>query len=353
MRSTFASISNVEAPGSSGLTGNSEGYSASSETNVEVGRQLLHKSLRSIVMSRTAFTLFHGFNPASYPADPTAVPAQNKEGPGTPPYHCWIGDVFCTCPSTSGSPSGEKNNPPIPNFTVVPEGKEYDGLLLKSFKYENETNITKEIVKLLQYQLQRLITFAEASVVHESEKKQKWARLDVALGKKDGDLLGAFVEVSLTPKGTPPSEINQKLDQLFWKKINQAVNYLALLSKKQVERKDQDRKTYRLKVDEGKTFLLCAIVMTRDREKGRIAMFACEPKKDKKDNKWRMALLWRKGAGGKEISKAFGYFVAAIKYMADKGFKFDVDHEAWEYMGPNCSKVTVRCAPLRLCPSLL
>lgn len=105
--------------------------------------------------------------------------------------------------------------------------------------------------------------------------------------------------------------------------------------------KDQDGEEYRLQVDKNKTLLLCVIVMTRDRSKGRIAMFACEPKKD---GEWRMALLWRKEAAKKKISEAFGYFVAAIKYMADNEFNLNVEDEEWEYMGPNCSKVTVTCA---------
>lgn len=328
--------SKLEAPGSTSMAGNSEAYSVPSETNVAVGRQLLNKSLRSIVMSRTAFTLFHGFNPA-----------QDKDGPSTPPYSCWIRDVVCTCPSTSGSASGGKNNAPIPNFTVVPDDEEYDKLLLQSFSFTNETNITRDMVRRLrtvcdeQHGQKKLITFAEANVVIMPEKKKKCPRLDVAFGSKDGGSLDAFVEVGLTPKDTLQVEIDRKIDQLFWKKINQAVNYLALLSTKGVAGKDQDGEEYSLQVDKNKTLLLCVIVMTRDRSKGRIAMFACEPKKDEE---WRMALLWRKEAAKEEISQAFGYFVAAIKYMADNEFNLDVEEEEWEYMGPNCSKVTVTCA---------
>ena len=184
--------SKLEAPGFSSLAGNSEAYSVPSETNVTVGRQLLNKSLRSIVMSRTAFTLFHGFNPAPNSAGPTAVPAQDKDGPSNPPYSCWIRDVACTCPSTSGSEGGEKNNAPVPNFTVVPDDEEYDKLLLQSFRFTNETNITGDMARRLrtvcdeEHQQKKLITFAEASVVNVPEKKKKWPRLDVAWGSKDG-----------------------------------------------------------------------------------------------------------------------------------------------------------------------
>lgn len=316
-----------EAPTSSGQASNTSGYSVPSESDVATGRHLLNKWLRSIVMSRTAFLLFHGFNPTTTRSSTRSISTSNVNGS-------------------------------MPDFTVVTTKDEDHGqLLLNSFKkFTNETNITREMGRLLHEIYNKkgpnrnskmLTAFVEASV-KISPLTKKCPRLDVTWGEKVGGSLCGFVEVGLTPAGTPASAVAEKVDQLFWKKVDQAIRYLNLVTKMKVEGKDPDGGQCSLCVDinGNKTLLICVIAMARDRRFGRIAIFACEPKAGGAGG-WRMALMWRKEAEAAVISKAFGYYIAAMKYMADNEFNLDVEMEEWAYMGPNCSKVTVQgCAPL-------
>eukprot|EP00978_Attheya_sp_CCMP212_P014023 scaffold35520_cov30-Attheya_sp.AAC.1 len=315
LSSSSSSRDSSRALTSSDQARNSAGYSDPSESDVATGRQLLNESLRSIVMSRTAFSLFHGFNPTSKSV-------------------YWIHDVGCSTAVTSGSSSGNDAYAPIPNFTKFTVDEDYSGLLLQSFKKAtNEVGIKKEMASLLHDVLdkrypQKITTFVEAEAPISSNKK-KAPRLDVTLGAKEGGTLNGFVEVGLTPVDTPDDYLSETVDQLFWKKVDLAINYLRLVSTEGVEGKDADGEEFKLHVYPQKTLLLCVIVMTRKKCLGRIAIFACEPKKK---GEWRMALMWRKEGKKQEISQAFGYYVAAIKYMMDHQFNLDVEQETWNYM---------------------
>ena len=58
-----------------------------------------------------------------------------------------------------------------------------------------------------------------------------------------------------------------------------------------------------------------------------------------------MALMCSKEGTSNVLSKAFGYYIEAVKFMAKIGFNHDLgDDEQWTYMGPNCSKVTMKDA---------
>ncbi|KAL3908924.1 MAG: hypothetical protein SGILL_008295 [Bacillariaceae sp.] len=304
---------------SSALAKNSEGYSAPSESNVATGRHKLNESLRSIVMSRTAFSLFHGFNP---------VPT----------------NVYSICDNAAGSIGPAPYN--RPDFTNVPtgEGEDYNQLLLNSLnKSTNEVAITKDMGSRLRrvldekHQNKKLTTFVEAEIPMGGNKR-KSPRLDVACGGKLSGSLSGFVEVGLTPKDTSHHSEAQQIDWLFWNKINQAIDYLHLLTKMGVKGKDENKEEFKLHVAEQKTLLLCVIVTNRARNFGRIAIFACEPKKN---GHWRMALMWRKEGRIIDISRGFGLYIAAIQFLTEKDFDLSVDGEKWNYMGPNCSKVTV------------
>jgi hypothetical protein len=157
---------------------------------------------------------------------------------------------------------------------------------------------------------------------------------------EDQKLVG-FVEVGLTAKGIAKDSEPVKIDHLFWKKVNQAIEYLRRLwSSDGVTYVDADKNQGMFRVGKTKTLVLCVVVVNRQRTFGRVAVFACEPNEN--INCWRMALLWRKEGHAKQISVAFGYYIESIKFMGKHDFNLDVEDEKWTYMGPNCSKVTVR-----------
>jgi hypothetical protein len=241
---------------SSGAAVHSEAYSNPSETNVEAGRQQLNACLRSIVMSRSAFLLFHGFHPA----------ADNVVS---------IGDL---------AEGASSKNTPRPDFT---NSKENEGLLEDCLGISSlETEITKALGKRLHATLKNLTTIAEAKVTDESNSKKNPPRLDIAHGERENGSLVGFVEVGLTPKETALESEPEKLDQLFWKKVHQAINYLRLLSRNDAEGDDEEGRRFKFSVKDTKTVLVCVIVTTRSRKSGRIAVFACERNGD---NSWRMA----------------------------------------------------------------
>ena len=64
-----------------------------------------------------------------------------------------------------------------------------------------------------------------------------------------------------------------------------------------------------------------------------------------------MALLWRKELSSRvELSSVFGYYINAIKFLAtaavnpesEEAKQLKVPEEGWDYLGPNCSKITFR-----------
>lgn len=316
------------ASNSSGAAKSSDGYSNPSETNVATGRQQLNTSLRSIVMSRSVFTLFHGFNPV-------------KDSVFS------IGDLLEV--DTSSAPER-------PDFTASNgEEDEEDKLLLHCLqKSKKEVKITKEMGKELhgvcdkKFEKVKLTTIVEAVVPpnEETKTKKKPPRLDIAHGEREGGSLVGFVEVGVTPEDTAKDSEPQKIDQLFWKKVDQAVKYLNLLAENGVEAEDVDGEPFNLSVDTKRTLVLCVIVTNRKRDFGRIAIFACEPKGD---GTWRMALMWRRECLSEELSRAFGLYIRSIQFMAEKGFDLELKGEKWTYFGPNCSRVTVEDSNREVC----
>jgi hypothetical protein len=302
-------------PSSSSAACNSSATSVPSETCVETGQINLNAWLRSIVMSRSAFLLFHGFNPV-----------QNN----VVSMHSLLGE------GSSSEPARER-----PNFTG---NKDNDNLLFGCLRSsDSEVIITKKLCERIGALSGGKLLTPIAEAKFPSEIKNNSPRLDIAIGGTSDQKLLGFVEVGLTAKGIAEENEPEKLDHLFWKKVNQAIQYLQrLLSSKGVTGVDAENKQYTFSVDTTKTLVLCVLVINRKRTLGRVAVFACEPNEN--NNCWRMALMWRKEGTAEHISVAFGYYIESIKFMAkdDRDFNLDEKYEKWTYMGPNCSKVTVQ-----------
>ena len=90
--------------------------------------------------------------------------------------------------------------------------------------------------------------------------------------------------------------------------------------------------------------LLCVLVTNRTWLLGCLAVFIGEPRKF--DEKWRIAMLWRKELSSlQRISDAFGGYVNSltVRYFTqlDESHSLQLGEE-WVYMGPDCTKVTLR-----------
>lgn len=202
-------------------------------------------------------------------------------------------------------------------------------------------------------------------------------------GEDKGDLLG-IIEVG---KVTSCSN----LDKVFWQKVGQLNKYLSSLStnanvkinraqetkdtppgnetptrpdavkKKQIQTtslppkaatkpapKMMEIEIERFSNDSCPVLLAAVLVTNEHCDKGRFAVFICEKKKP---TSWRMALLWRKELSSRvELSSVFGCYISAIKFLAtaavdpdsEQAKQLKVPEERWDYLGPNCSKVTFR-----------
>ena len=296
---------------------NSTSSPSSTRTNVLSGRNKSQISLRSIVMSPTCYYLFHGFNPG-----------------------CTHRKVFF----------GPSEGLAEPDFTTK-KSDDRDTILAaacsKRSKIET-TTITKamsaRICKLES--LKHLITFAEGGVKTGAKHPP---RLDIAHGKEEDKILLGFVEVGLTnEKAVEETEPGRALDRLFWEKVDQAMNYLGLLSDtRAVTTAKQCKGDFALPpAKTSGTMLFSVIVLNRDRKFGRIAVFACEEKdyasfdRNYPSENWRVALMWRKEGEIGELSSAFGVYITALEGLEGYNAKEGKRKEVWEYLGPNCTKVS-------------
>ncbi|KAL3905057.1 MAG: hypothetical protein SGILL_009830 [Bacillariaceae sp.] len=298
-----------------------------STTTVEGGRRLLNKHLRSILMSRTTFVEFLGFN-----VKPNNENLKSTQDEGTNDV-----DQFDEKFLSQLFPGKEDivfsrfwSNPP-------------KGLLQNaadSQKNEGETEITKEMTTLLKEHLETVNTskftcLDEGNINspgYGASSLNKPSRLDVTIGLERRLL--AFVEVGITKKLTEKDAINANLDKLFWHKIQQAFAYLTALYQRNepVWKTDAGEKT-ELLVGNHNTLLFSVVVFDRNQRKGRIAIFSAERKGNSND--FRVALLYRKEAHFSELDSCYGAFVKAILHLSEIPASVT---DNWTYLGPNCVK---------------
>jgi len=289
-----------------------------SSANPEDGRRNVHGSLRSIVMSPASFTLFRGFNPTS---TSTTAAAGNLEIAGLPfpPYPDFIKNTSTDLNGLLKSCFDEAEAHAQVRGQLLQETA-ITALLAKKFNdafgnNEGERCITAKNEERLVWGT-GIVDLIFSKEMEESTTNSKATKKKMAVG---------LVEVGLLRQDE--SEACQ-LEYRFWEKAGQASKYLRLL------RKDSNWKWE-------EALLLGILVATRDCNKGRLAVFVCEPKG--KDG-WRMALLWRAELESRiELSEAFGYYMNGLVYLSKEGAKLTRNGDiVWEYLGPNCTKVAVK-----------
>ena len=126
------------------------------------------------------------------------------------------------------------------------------------------------------------------------------------------------------------------LDNLFWQKVSQSLDYLTHLAEQMGVVCDTKGKTV---LSVKGPVLRCVLVTDRARNRRRIAVFVCEPKGN--SGKFQMAAMWRKECNLEELDKAYGCFINAVFYLRTAYTKNQHPGEVWQYLGPDCSKVTV------------
>jgi hypothetical protein len=95
-------------------------------------------------------------------------------------------------------------------------------------------------------------------------------------------------------------------------------------------------------VGEQGAMILSIVILSQDLTEGCFADFFCKPRKSSKSaNTWRISLLSKvKTSTREESSTAFATTVAAIVSLKD----FVPGDSTWDYLGPNCSKVSNKAA---------
>ena len=337
--------------------------SAPSSSTLSGGKISLFEHLRSISMSRPAFSLFHGFNPCAE-------------------HFFYLNEILL---------DNRPHSPPPVNFT---NPNEHRDCLLQciptSVKPPKEQTVTENLVAKLDKigrSCSSSLFFAhgEVTIPGSDVPNSSDGRADVILYSRSpkeedkGDLLG-IIEVG---RGS-------NLDKVFWQKVGQLNKYLSCLStnvnvkinraKETQEKSPRNESTARPDAVKKPTrttslppkaatppapkmmeiemerfsnnscpVLLAAVLVTDEHwNKGRFAVFVCEKKRP---ISWRMALLWRKELSSRvELSSVFGYYINAIKFLAtaavnpesEETKQLKVPEEGWDYLGPNCSKITFR-----------
>ena len=243
-------------------------------------------------MSREAFSLFHGFNP------------KNNS------FYSIKEAIVTKKPTITG-----------PKFMEEATRQEkalvkdvYDSFSKRKKKLVAETEMTKGMAAKLEARGSGSGDFsATPELGHENGGDWgSYSRIDIAFGKEDtdgaeGKTLAGFIEVGCLPAKTLEDAVAVKLESLFWHLIHRMVNYLQYLVDPTIQSKGFTLKTKC-------ALLLCVLVMNRKWTVGRLAVFIGESRKH--DNKWRIAMLWRKELHSlQEISYAFGGYVNSLRYF--------------------------------------
>ena len=270
-------------------------------------------------MSREAFSLFHGFNPKnnSFYSIKEAIVAKKPTVTG---------------PMFMEEATREEKDLVKKVYESFPGTKE---------KAVSEIEMTKGMAAKLMAISRSGDFIAEPELALDNGgDRRSHPQIDIAFGKEDADGAGGKTLTGFSEVGCLLAKINRsaeaiKLDSLFWHKIDQMLNYLQYLLDPTIQPKE-------LTLETKSALLLCVIVTNRTWLLGRLAVFVSEPRKH--DNKWRIAMLWRKELHLlQEISDAFGGYVNSLRYFTqlDESHSLQLGEE-WLYMGPNCAKVTLR-----------
>ena len=345
---------------SSGSSKNSSSADLPSDANCISGKERLNKSLRSIVMSRTAFSFFHAFNPSdsnAFTLETILSSAEEKNRSETIPSFMenpvdkdvlkrvvkYVDDSAKTkVEATQDWSPGSKSRPDF----VSNHRKTATGAGERNCRKERkEAKITAALSEKLHglgEENKKFVVKSELGLDGGSTRNPP--RLDIAFGREtegsDKKPLMAFCEAGFLKKDTADISKAERIDKLFWEKMDQSCKYLDLLIDDNLKLNDA-RFEY---TDE--PLLLSVLVASRELDLGRLAVFVCEPQKRQKGQReesyWRISLLWRKELYCEaEISTAFGGFVASVRYFADHGPRLEQADETWHYMGPNCCRVSL------------
>ena len=295
---------------SSNEAGDSGAKGLASDGCVPGGIRQLNTKLRSIVMSETTFRCFLGFN-------------ENHE----------VGDLLKTQEFKKLSGLNIWNST---NKYQLPETQ--GGMMEKTLSDEMVKKLNTDVAQQVTFQDEenQLIVIGEGNLPRAQEGKSGGNNhnLNVAIGR--GGHLRGFIKVGLTKKGTKREQTKcQEVDELFWEKVDQSFTYLRLLYTKEGRVwKDMKQKKVQFEIQSDGTILFAVFVLARDMSMGRMAVFTAERKGQTGD--FRVALMWRceSQQGYENLKMGYSAFINAVTQLPLKNeFK-------WEYLGPDCSKVT-------------
>lgn len=294
-----------------------------SDTGVPEGVTELNTALRSVVTNRAIFETFLGLNDDVGKLDETS----------------FLKKIFT-----------EEELNSLNFWSTPPDQRQMNGLLSGPAKQSTEeTKITKAMVDALHNffnedsSIEQKATatrydsgievLAEARLESlEQDKQRSEPKLDITFGRNNRLL--AFAEVGLIKKAAREATMSMSIDDLFWHKMHQIMNYLKRLNKG-VLSPTGDANHVRFKASN--TFLFSVIVFEKsDQSIGRMAIFCAEPK-DEDGTDFRVVMMWRTEFRDIErMDAAYTAFVRATMHLANRQ---EVRDYTWQYLGPACTQV--------------
>lgn len=327
-----------------------ESTGCASDATVWNGRNKLNRYLRSVLMSPVTFKMFVGFN-ACYKEAATQSPRQtellqkmlgtNEEGLDSLDFFKETPEgLFQSAYKTAKNEAQNLMENKITAKMVIKLQDHINGSERKNVVVDDDdvdvcltsrgpTNDEGNEIKVLdQGRLEAI----------ERRKKGNDLKLDITVVSR-GRLI-AFAEVGLIKNAANMGTDYRSIDNLFWKKVDQSIDYIKLFGhgvkspgncKKQSEWKATG------------TILFAVMVFDKENKTvNRMAIFSAEPK-DEFWKDFRVSLLWRKPTyKGLDLDSSYGAFVNAVKFLERERQNPSNGNESckWEYLGPNCSKVT-------------
>ena len=130
--------------------------------------------------------------------------------------------------------------------------------------------------------------------------------------------------------------ISQHTDNMFWNKVDQALNCLEALHKEGVK----VGKNNSVLAMNDELVLFAMIVFDKEYTRGRMAFFTAEPKE--KDD-YQVALMWRSEFHSdrmlEKLDLAYSIFINAAMKLQLVCSDPKQHSCKWQYLGPNCTKV--------------
>jgi serine/threonine protein kinase len=311
----------------------SRSSSSPSEGNTDLGVRLLNNRLRSILMDPAALALFAAINRSSLDEKSLLQIAKYTKVPDLATVSVYSNLLKDAIAEAQRQKTDSVESTSFETFLTTEVTDQLNSLLKPPVCVVNEWKLSSNNE---EKEGELDITFYDKADFDEEDKKRSDNTATVKV-KCYG-----VIEVGIATK-------SKVLTRLFFEKLCQGLRYLDLMVSDDAKgpmsctkAKVPIPKNAAPLVGEQGAMLLSIVVLSHDLNDGCFADFFCKRRMSSEGAKWRISLLSKvKTSTREESSTAFATTVAAIVSLKDF---VPGDNSTWDYLGPNCSKVSHKAA---------